>query len=89
MHQNCLGKVARRAAIFSDMMCEMIRSGFSAQSKADRRMRGNEVGINHVMLEGSDEIDNVYASKSIPRHGTMPGGAEGPIRVIALPTERY
>ena len=23
-HQNCLGKVARRAAIFSDMMCEMI-----------------------------------------------------------------
>ena len=38
MHKNCLGKVARRAAIFSDTMFEMILSGFSAQKKADRRM---------------------------------------------------
>ena len=35
MHQNCLGKAAWRAAIFSDTMCEMILSGFSAQMKAD------------------------------------------------------
>ena len=56
-HQDCLGKVARRAAIFSDLMCEIILSGFSAQLRADKRMRENEVGINHVMLEGSDEIE--------------------------------
>ena len=52
-------------------------------------MRGTEVGINHVMLEGSDEIDNVYASKSIPQRNTMPGGTEGPIRAIAPPAVRY
>ena len=85
MHQNCLGKVARRAAIFSDMMCEMILSGFSAQLMADRRMRGNEVDIKHVRLEGSDEIDIFYDSKSIPQRGPMPGGAEGPVRVVAPP----
>ena len=38
-------------------MCEIILSGFSAQLRADKRMRENEVGINHVMLEGSDEIE--------------------------------
>ena len=36
--QPYLGKVARRAAIFSDAMCEIILSGFSAQMKADQRM---------------------------------------------------
>ena len=85
MHQNCLGKVARRAAIFIDTMCEMILSGFSAQMKADRRMRGNEVGVNHVMLDGSDDLDDFYASKSIPQGGTMPGGAGDSVRVIASP----
>ena len=54
MHQNCLGTIARRAAIISDTMCEMILSGFSVQMKADRRMRGNKVGVNHVMLDGSE-----------------------------------
>ena len=48
-------------------------------------MRGYEVGINHVVLEGSDEIDNFYASKSIPQRGTMPGGVKGPIRMIDPP----
>ena len=80
MHQNCLGEVARRAAIFSDTMCEMILSRLSAQMKADRRMRGNEVGVNHVMLDGSDEVDYFYASKSIPQCGTMPGGADEWVR---------
>ena len=41
-YQACLGKVARQAAIFSDAMCENIMVGFSAQLKADRRMRENE-----------------------------------------------
>ena len=45
------------------MMCEMILSGFAAQLKADRRMRENEVGVNIAMLEGSDEVDDFYASK--------------------------
>ena len=40
-HELCLSKVARRAAIFSDAMCEIILSGFSTQMKADRRMREN------------------------------------------------
>ena len=42
---NCLGKVARRAAIFSDEMCEIILAGFSAQMKADGCMRDNEHGV--------------------------------------------
>ena len=40
----------------------MILSGLSAQMQADRRMRGNETGINHVMLDGSDEVDDSYNS---------------------------
>jgi hypothetical protein len=85
VHQNCLGKVARRAAIFSDMMCEMILSGFAAQLKADRRMHENEIGVNIVMHEGSDEVDQLYASKAIPQRSSMPGGTEGSIRATASP----
>ncbi len=85
MHQNCLGKVARRAAIFSDMMCEMILSGSAAQLKADRRMHENEIGVNIVMHEGSDEVDDFFASKTLPQRGTMPGGTEGSIRATASP----
>ena len=58
VHQPCLGKVARRAAIFSDAMCEIILCGFSAQMKADRHMREHEHGVNHVMLDGSDEVND-------------------------------
>jgi hypothetical protein len=53
--------------------------------KADRRMRGNEVGVNHDMLNGSDEVDDFDASESIPQRGTMPGGAEESVRAIAPP----
>ena len=56
-HENCLGKVARRAAIFSDQMCETILIGFSAQMKADRRLRENEFGVQVVELDGQEEID--------------------------------
>ena len=91
VHQPCLGKVARRAAIFSDVMCEIIFSGFSAQMKADRRMRENEHGLNHVMLEGSDGVNDYFTSvagepadlKSRPlefaasQRGTMPGEVIG------------
>ena len=51
--------------------------------KADRRMQGNEVGINHVMLDGSDEVDDFYAFSSSQQRGTMPGGAGDSVRVIA------
>ena len=64
-------------------MCEIILSGFSAQMNADRRMRDKEVGVNHVMLDGSDGVDDFYASTSVPQRGTMPGGAEESVRVIA------
>ena len=71
-------------------MCEMILSGLSAQMQADRRMRDNETGITHVMLDGSDEVRDFRKSlisdvKSIPQRGTMPGGAEEAVRVIASP----
>ena len=76
-------------------MREMILSGFAAQLKADWRMRENEVGVNIVMLEGSDEVDDFYASKSTLQRGSMPGSAKGPIRATAspqrgtLPAARY
>ena len=71
-------------------MCEMILSGFTAQMRADRRIRDDETGINHVMLDGSDEVEDCRRSqisdvKSIPQPGTMPGGAEEAIRVITFP----
>jgi hypothetical protein len=85
IHQNCLGKVARRAAIFSDVTCEMILSGFAAQLKADRRMHENEIGVNIMMHEGSDEVDDFYASKFTLQRGSVPGSAEGSIRATASP----
>ena len=68
-------------------MCEIILSGLSSQMKADRRMRENEHGVNHVMLEGSDEVSDYLKSiagdpvdlTSKPlefaasQRGTMPG----------------
>ena len=42
-HQDCIGKTARPAAIYSDEMCEAILAGMKAQLKADRRMRDGEV----------------------------------------------
>ena len=65
VHQPCLGKVARRAAIFSDAMCEIILSGFSAQMKADRRMRDNENGVHIVMHDGNDEVNDYLKSRSL------------------------
>ena len=90
-HQVFLGKVARQVAIFSDAMCEIIPSGLSAQMKADRCMRDNERGVNHVMLEGSVEVNDYFMSvagepadmKSRPlvfaasQRGTMPGEVVG------------
>ena len=44
-HQVCLGKVARRAAIFSEQMCETVLSGFRQQLIHDKKMRPNEHGV--------------------------------------------
>ena len=74
-------------------MCEILLSGFSAQMRADRRMRDNETGIIHVMLHGSDDVDDFYKSqtsettdaKFIPQRGSMPGGDMAADRVIASP----
>ena len=57
----------------------MILSGFAAQLKSDRRMRENEVGINIVMHEGSDEVEDFYTSKTLlQRDSTLhPRGATG------------
>ena len=64
-HEPCLGKVAGRAAIFSDAMCEIILFGSSAQMEADRSMHENKCGINHVMLEGSDDINACFQNLSV------------------------
>ena len=96
-HEPCLGNVARRAAIFSDAMCEVIFSGFSAQMKAE-----NECGINHVMLEGSDEVNACFKNLAIERggakasslvfaalqRGTMPGEVTGGQEVLQRGTAR-
>ena len=60
VHVACLGKIARRAAIFSDTMCEIILSGFTRQLRIDRNLRVNEHGIQLcevVMLDGNDEVE--------------------------------
>ena len=59
-HQNCLGETARRAAIFSDQMCETILRGISLQLRSDKRLRSLEHGICNVdatVLDGNDEIE--------------------------------
>ena len=57
----CLGKVARRAAIFSDQMCETILSGFRQQLVHDRKMRPNEFGLNILEAEMVDCDEELQA----------------------------
>ena len=40
--------------------------------KADRRIRENKRGINHVMLDGSDEVNNCFKNVAIERGGAKP-----------------
>ena len=44
-------------------------------------MHENEIGVNIVMHEGSDEVDDFYASKALLQRGTMLGGTKGSVRV--------
>ena len=84
-HDDCLGKVAYEAAIFSNTLCQIMLSGFSAQLRADKRMRENEVGVNHVTLDGSDELD-VFAQgpklKSLKEVHAAPEDGAFLLRVI-------
>ena len=60
VHVACLGKIAHRAAICSDTMCEIILSGFSRQLRIDRNLRVNEHRIQlceSFMLDGNDEVE--------------------------------
>ena len=53
-HAPCLGKVAQRAAIYHDKLCEAILRGLSKQMRADRKQRDMEVG----MLAGDAAIQD-------------------------------
>ena len=58
-HQTCFGKAERRAAIFSDQMCETILRGISLQLRSGKRLRSLEHGICHVdatVLDGDDSL---------------------------------
>ena len=55
-HQDCIGRTAKRTAIYSDQMCEAILAGTQAQLRADKRMRHGEVGIHCTMDDGDDEV---------------------------------
>ena len=67
VHTPCLGKVARRAAIYHDDLCDAILKGFSKQMRFDRRMRDGEIGLNIAMYEGDDYVRENDRSKSEPR----------------------
>ena len=70
-HQDCIGKTARRAAIYSDQMCETILAGMRAQLKADGRARDGEVGVHCVMDDGDDEVAKVTQFAGGARRGPM------------------
>ena len=70
-HQDCLGKVARRAAIYSDEMCEAILSGMKAQLVSDRRARDGEIGVHCVMDDGDDEVAKVMNYAGGARRGPV------------------
>ena len=60
-HEECKGKVARRAAIYSTQMCEAILLGFKKQLLADKRMRPGKVGTLAVEHEAQDYVNMCQA----------------------------
>ena len=69
-YQNSLGKTARRAAIFSDQMCETILRGTSLELRSDKRTRLLEHGICHVdatVLDGNDEVEMCRLKSPLPK----------------------
>ena len=54
----CLGKIARRAAIYHDIICEAILKGLQKQLQRDRRARVGETGTNIVMTEANDYVND-------------------------------
>ena len=59
----CLGRTARRAAVFQEELCLTILRGFRAQLLADRRTRQGEHAVYISMMDGQDEVDTC-ATKS-------------------------
>ena len=70
-HQDCIGKTARRAAIYSDQMCETILAGARGQFKADRRVHNGEVGIHCAIYDGDDEVSKVMMVAGGARRGLV------------------
>ena len=60
----CLGKRARRAAIFQDELCHAILVGLHRQLVKDGRMRIHEVGITTV-YDAIEEADDYMRKQAL------------------------
>ena len=59
IHQECKGKVARRAAIFQRELCEAVLIGLKNYLIRHRRMRANEAWYTSgcgIMIDGDDDV---------------------------------
>ena len=55
-HAQCIGRVARRSAIFQEELCLGILRGIRKQMETDHRMHPGLVGVHAAMLTADDEI---------------------------------
>ena len=70
-HAHCLGKVARRAAIFQEELRVTILRGIRSQLRKDHRLHDGVVGANAVMLTGDDEILSLKPEARVPERGVI------------------
>ena len=73
-HQPCLGKIAQRAAIYHDKLCETVLRGLAQQLAQDRRIRPGEHGINIAMHEGNDYVEQAHTAEAM---GETSGNEDG------------
>ena len=64
-HQPCLGKVALRAAIYHNKLCEAVLRGLAQQLALDRRIRPGESVVNVAMHEGGDYVKDAHTAEAM------------------------
>ena len=74
-HQPCLGKIAQRAAIYHDKLCETVLRGLAQQLAQDRRIRPGEHGINIAMQEGNDYVEQAHTAEAMGETSRNEDGA--------------
>ena len=88
-HKQCRGKIARRAAIYSDEMCEAVLIGMRRQMRVDGYSKSDEVGANIVMLSGDDEVNAFLTDQQGSTEELPPRAEDDPQPGVLSPDDAH